>query len=160
MPRVLALHVAACQPVKFVKDDGCQPFEGTLIPFAPGVQQLGYLTYRRSIRLCLVCHCDWRNYSAARTSKTPFLDDSFRPHSAPPQTAIPAISELAANEKLKRVSEGPWKIRFNDSGPAAVAETPVLKQRVAHRCKTHGLERIRRSCGAGRLAGTTCRLPC
>jgi hypothetical protein len=34
----LTLHVSACQAVKFVVDDGCQPFKSALIPLAPGAQ--------------------------------------------------------------------------------------------------------------------------
>jgi hypothetical protein len=39
----LALHVAACQAVEFVVDDGSQSLERALVSVAPGAEELAYV---------------------------------------------------------------------------------------------------------------------
>src|SRR5271165_5950931 len=43
----LALHVVACQAVKFLINDGGQPFERALVSVAPGAEQLAYVAPSR-----------------------------------------------------------------------------------------------------------------
>jgi len=52
----LAPHVAAGQAVELLINDGREFFQGGLIAFAPGAQQLGNATSRRRFLLCGFLH--------------------------------------------------------------------------------------------------------
>src|SRR5579863_10193243 len=55
----LAFHVAACQAVKLVINDGGQPMEGALVSVAPGAEQPAYITRRRLVSLRGPLHALW-----------------------------------------------------------------------------------------------------
>ena len=55
----LAFHIAACQTVELVKNDGGQLLERSLVSVAPGTEKHAYVTHSRFPRLSRPLHRLW-----------------------------------------------------------------------------------------------------